>query len=294
MQPTQRTTKTADNFTIGLLELVSGNSENPLLICLPGGSYTAEYFDVPGLSMMQTAAAAGFDVIALDRPNYGASDELSREQTTFARNAEVLDDAVAQLWAQHGGTYPGVVVIGHSIGGAIAVHIAAMPTHEWPLLGISVSAVNELSPEHVVDAWRSIPVGIPVEFSNEQRRTFMYGPGGSFDTDAIERASIAASPMPLEELLEIVGGWLYDVQRLGSEVRVPVQYALPEFDQLWVVSQERVDAFAGRFSAAPLIDATLARGVGHSLDHHSAAGTWHERQLAFAQECVQIATQTPT
>ena len=41
----------------------------------------------------------GFEVIALDRPGYGGSDALPDGEVTFARNAEVLDAAITQLWA---------------------------------------------------------------------------------------------------------------------------------------------------------------------------------------------------
>src|ERR1700734_2311224 len=102
-----------------------GAPGTPLLVCLPGGGYTARYFDVPGFSLLDVAEANGFAAIALDRPGYGGSDPLPAEERTFARNATVLDAAIAALWAKHGAGHPGVVIISHSIGSAITVHIAA-------------------------------------------------------------------------------------------------------------------------------------------------------------------------
>jgi hypothetical protein len=43
-----------------------GTPDTPLLVCLPGGSYTARYFDVPGFSLLDVAEANGFTAIALD------------------------------------------------------------------------------------------------------------------------------------------------------------------------------------------------------------------------------------
>ncbi len=37
-----------------------GTPDTPLLVCLPGGSYTARYFDVPGFSLLDVAEANGF------------------------------------------------------------------------------------------------------------------------------------------------------------------------------------------------------------------------------------------
>jgi pimeloyl-ACP methyl ester carboxylesterase len=292
MQPTRTSVVTAGNFTIGALEITSANSDAPLLVCLPGGSYTADYFDVDGHSLLRRAAAEGFDAIALDRPNYGTSDTLPHEETTYERNAEIIDDAVAQVWSRRAGSHPGVVLVGHSIGGAVAIHMAANHLRRWPLLGISISAINELSPPPVVDAWKSIPGTAPVDFTAEQRRIYMYGPDDTFAPEVLTHAAASEAPMPLAELKEVVGGWLEDIGRLGPTVRVPVQYALPEFDQLWEVSQDRVDTFAGRFVNSTLVDAYLVRGVGHNLDHHQGSDAWHDRVLSFARRCAALTGAT--
>ncbi len=285
------TTRTADGFTIGTLEQVAPHPGAPLLVCLPGGSCTSKYFDVPGFSLLDDAAGAGIDAVALDRPNYASSDALAPQQTTFARNAEILDAAIASLWRRVGAGHSGVVLVGHSIGGAIAVHIAAMPSHDWPLLGLSVTGFAEESPEGVVDTWHGLPADQPLVFNDEQRRMFMFGPDGSFDADAIERSAPAFQFVPLAELTEIVGGWRNDFPRLAENVRVPVQYRLAEFDQLWIVSQESVDELRGRFTNAPSVDATLARGTGHNIDHHHAGRAWHQEQLAFARRCSEQVTE---
>lgn len=279
------TTRTSDGFTIGTLERVEPHDGGPLLVCLPGGSCISKYFDVTGYSLLDAAASGGIDAVALDRPRYGRSDGLASEQTTYARNAEILDAAIASLWRRLGANHSGVVLVGHSIGGAIAVHIAAMPSHDWPLLGLSVSAFGEQSPQQVVDAWHAVPVDQPVEFDAAARRMYMFGPDGSFDADVVERSADAFQAAPVEELVEIVGRWCEDFPQLAALVSVPVQYRLAEFDQLWIVSQERVDALGRRFTKAPIVDAQLVAGAGHNIDFHHAGGQWHQEQLAFARDC---------
>lgn len=104
---------------------------------------------------------------------------------------------------------------------------------------------------------------------------FMFGPDGSFDADAVECSADVFQSIPLAELTEIVGGWRSDFPRLATQVRVPVQYRLAEFDQLWIVSQERVDALRSKFTHARSVDAKLMAGTGHNIDFHHAGRAWH-------------------
>lgn len=178
-------------------------------------------------------------------------------------------------------------MISHSIGSAITVHIAARQP-AWPLLGMALHGVNTVSPDHVVGAWHSMPPGVPVQFSPEQRRMFMYGPDGTFAPDAVDRAEISAATCPIEELLEIVGEWPRTAADLAGQVRVPVHYVLAEHEALWNADQSRVDDFAAMFTSAPRVDATLARGVGHNIDHHHLGRALQLQQLAFALTCTPV------
>lgn len=44
----------------------------PLVVALHGGTYTSEYFDIPGYSLLDRASAEGIPVIAIDRPTMPA------------------------------------------------------------------------------------------------------------------------------------------------------------------------------------------------------------------------------
>src|ERR1700712_3691568 len=98
----------------------------PLVIALHGGTYSSEYFDISGYSLLDRGAAAGVPVIALDRPNYVDSSPLESENSIILANATVLNVAIGEIWEQHGGDASGVVLIGHSIGGAVATGIAPL------------------------------------------------------------------------------------------------------------------------------------------------------------------------
>lgn len=259
-------------------------ADSPLIVALHGGGYGSGYFDVRGHSLLHLGAAARFPVFALDRPGYGGSDPLPGGRAAFGASAEVLDAAIGALWADHGDGRPGVVLLSHSIGSAIAVHIAARRPR-WPLLGISLHGVGDRSPEHIISAWRALPAHGPVELPREQRRALLYGPPGTVDVEAVEAAKASVEPVPLEEMLEIVGDWPENAAELAAEVVVPVQYTLAEYDGLWVVDAHRVETFAGYFTSAPWVEARLQAGAGHNLDHHRLSRAFHLRQLAFAWEC---------
>jgi hypothetical protein len=63
---------------------------------------------------------------------------------------------------------------------------------------------------------------------------------------------------------------------------------LAEHEALWNASQSRVVAFAGMFTSAPRVDATLGRGVGHNIDHRHLDRALQLQQLAFALTCTAV------
>jgi pimeloyl-ACP methyl ester carboxylesterase len=259
--------------------LARGEAGRPLLVCIPGGSYNARYFDVPGHSFVQAAIEGGFSVAALNRPGYEDSTPLSRP--TFAGNADALVAAIDDLWSKAKDGCTGVVLVGHSMGGAIAIHIASRP-RPWPLLGIAISAIHYDAPEAVTQAWNSMPAGISIEFSPEQRVQFMYGPTETYDGSVVAAASAASSPIPVAELLEVVDGWTRDFSAIAAAVDVPVHYGLSEHEQLWISSPAGVDAFAAAFTGAPSVSAHQVLGVGHNIDHHHAGSQYRHDVLDWA------------
>jgi pimeloyl-ACP methyl ester carboxylesterase len=259
----------------------AGDAGRPLLVCIPGGSYNARYFDVPGHSFVQAATDRGFPIAALNRPGYEDSTPLPAP--TFAGNAAAITRAIDDLWTQAGAGYPGVVLVGHSMGGAVAAHIASQP-RTWPLLGIAISSIHYDAPEAVTQAWNSMPADISIEFTEQQRVQFMYGPAGTYEPSVVEAATIASSPIPVAELLEVVGGWIADFPAVAAAVDVPVHYGLAEHEQLWHSGPAKVDEFAAAFTASPDVSAHHLAGVGHNIDHHLAGRQYRADVLDWAVE----------
>lgn len=255
----------------------------PLVIAIPGGSYTSRYFDIPGCSLLERACAVGIPAIAVDRPGYGATTPLA--QATIVENARQLDRAMAHLWRQRGsGRTAGVVLVGHSIGAAVAVALAAHRP-QWPLLGIAISGVGLTPPPGVVAAWSSLPETGNVSLPPEAKDAFMFGPSWTFDPSVPVRTRAADAPTPRTELLDIVGAWPSKFAALAAEVAVPVHYRQAEFDPLWVVDDAEIGRFAASFTGASFVDARLFAASGHCIDFHRLGAQLHLEQLAFALRC---------
>ncbi|MGW2051843.1 alpha/beta hydrolase [Streptomyces sp. NPDC001858] len=264
----------------------AGRPGMPLLVCLPGGGYNASYFDVPGYSLIKAARREGFPVVSLDRPGYGGSTALKGE-ISFRRNAEVLQRAIAELWHRHLSNAPGIVLVGHSVGGAIALHLAA-GDRTWPLLGVSVTGIHDES-QRSNEALKSAAPGSSMEFSREHLLRFMYGPQDTYDPSVLGLAEHAGSPVPVAELVEVAGRWGTDSAGIAAKIEVAVHYGLAEHEGFWHSSDETVAAFGNAFTAAPSVAARRVLGSGHNIDHHYVGAAFHKEQLDFAKGLVSHA-----
>ena len=274
----------------------------PILIAIHGGGFNCRYFDVPGRSLLELAAAAGFRTVSIDRPGYRDSAVPPPALASFAGQAQILEQAIEQLWRDCGNATPGIVLISHSIGAAIAVHIAAR-SRRWPLLGIAIHGIGtapgargatirgggEEDPSGA-SAGMTLTQGSgdthpAVDMPLQARRALLYGPEDTYDADALEAVAPSCAPVPVYELLEVGGAWTADAPRLARLVDVPVHYRLAAHDTLWQTGANRVTEFAQLFTAAPFTDARLMEATGHNIDHHHAGLELHLEQLAFAARC---------
>ena len=273
---------TREGFKIGGIAAPFQKS-GPLLVCIHGGSYTSRYFDIPGASLLDRATANGIAAVALGRPCYGASSALKGEDVTFRHNADRLSAAIDELWKAHGQGHSGVVLLGHSIGGAIAMIISSQ-RQPWPLLGLVISGIGDVLPPGVADVWHSMPPGQPVTLAPEQRAAFMFGADDTFDPSAFTDHLASASPVPVQELLEVVDRWPGEAREFASKIEVPVYYGVAEHEKLWILNDKTVKEFVSEFSRAPFIESHVERGAGHCLDHHRAGAGFQLRELAFVLE----------
>lgn len=277
-----------------LLENCSGRSRLPmgrigrglpLVIAIHGGSYSSAYFDVPGYSLLDRAAANGVPIIAVDRPGYGTTPPMPPADATIEGQAGRMIPDLAQLWDRFGGDSPGIVLIGHSIGAAIAATIAAS-ADGLPLIGLAMSGVGLRTPPAHRPMWEALPDIPLVEMPPAIKDDVMFGPPGSFDTAKMPAAShIANAPAPRAELVAIVSSWQDSVAATLARIIVPVHYRQAEIDKLWIVDQSEVDGFAAALNGSPNVDAAMVPATGHCMDFHHIGGTLQLQQLAFALQC---------
>ncbi|ADP83675.1 alpha/beta hydrolase [Pseudofrankia inefficax] len=258
--------------------------DTPLVIALHGGTYTSTYFDVPGYSLLDRAAAVGVPVIAIDRPGYRGSSAIEPGESIILANADVLDHLVGELWDRYGNGTCGVVLIGHSIGGAVVTALAARRP-SWPLLGIAVSGCLLQVPGESRAAWDALPDIPLVELPSPMKDVVMFGPDWTYPELMPAASHIADAPVPRAELLDITGGWIERVSSVAGQVNVPVHARQGEFDKLWITDEQQVAGFAAAFGAAPTVNARLVPSSGHCIDFHRSSASFQLEQLAFALAC---------
>jgi pimeloyl-ACP methyl ester carboxylesterase len=257
----------------------------PLVIAIHGGTYTSNYFNVPGYSLLDRAQANGIPIIAIDRPGYVESPLLPVEQSSIHGQARVL----GEIWKSHGAGTRGIVLIAHSIGAAIAARIASEPGN-LPLLGLAMSGIGLRTPPEHKPMWEALPDIPRVELPNELKDQVMFGPEASFDGNVMPAASyIANAPGLRAELVDIVSTWQDDVHDVLGRIAVPVHYRQAENDRLWIVDQGEVDGFARALKSSPRVDAAMLHGTGHCIDFHYLGPAFQLQQLGFALECANAA-----
>ena len=259
----------------------------PLVIALHGGTYSSAYFDIDGHSLLDNATALGIAVIAIDRPNYGGSSPLASDDSIIFANADVIGRAIEALWAEHRGQAGGIVLIGHSIGGAVATAIAATP-QPWPLLGLATSGCLVRVPPESAAAWAALPdlpmIDLPVPLKDQ----LMFGPESTYDESMPAASHPSNTLVPKAELLDVTGGWIESRAEVCGRITVPVHHRQGEFDHLWVTDQQEVDEYRAGFTAARSVDAELQPGSGHCIDFHLPGEAFQRSQLEFATAAAAI------
>ena len=122
--------------------LRAGPADQPsrgLIVALHGGGSSCGYWDCPvdGASLLDLGARAGFEVLALDRPGYGASRDLDPARLDLASQAEQVFDAIDIRRGERGDVGP-VHLIGHSVGAILALVMGGHPR------GAGLTAIDAL------------------------------------------------------------------------------------------------------------------------------------------------------
>jgi pimeloyl-ACP methyl ester carboxylesterase len=254
----------------------------PLLVCVHGGGYTHRYFDVPGASLVEAGNSADFHVFSIDRPDHGGSRRLPRGGELIRRNGKVLANAIEELIERHAQGVGDVVLVGHSIGGAVSICTAAL--HPTWLAGVAVSGVG-LTPHQ----WKWLPPLRRISIPKFMAVRKLFGPAYTFDREmAYSQMSLCMTKAVKQEMVEITTWWPSNLHSIAHDVWVPVDSAMGQHDALWLVTPENVQNFGAAFVYSPRVHADIVPGVGHCIEHHIQGQDLHARQLAFASACCKV------
>jgi pimeloyl-ACP methyl ester carboxylesterase len=268
---------------------LSGRAAEPdgepraVVFALHGGSYSSRYFDLRGgqrSSALRNYADLGYRVIALDRPGYGSATDTAPEDCGFAAQAAVLRAALAQLHAERGRGLP-VFLVGHSIGGMIAMTVAA-GAPDVPLRAVMASGMGVVWRPGILEMWSSLlgdasHVAVP----NEARDQIMFAADPRLvDEDVQREAGADLHPIPTEELRDAVN-WHAAMPAVASGIRVPVLHVLPEHDGIWASDENAQRQAETALKAVDGATVMVQRAAGHCLDAHRAAYAHHLATAAF-------------
>lgn len=258
-----------------------------LIVALHGGSVTSGIYDqhIPGdSSYLDLAAQLGFTAVAIDRPGYGASSGISPDRTSFDEQVVILRTAIADLWARFGSGTAGVVLTGNSIGGMLALCLAA-GTRNFPLLGVSAhSAGYDWIPGFATDLQGRMDREGSTHIDPSGRSMAVFGPDWTWPPQTAQSLLDSSAPAPVGELHDALQ-WPQRLDRIAGSISVPVRVAIAEYDDRWSSTPPDLRALQKIFSTAAMVEVRQQRFAGHQLSANYAARAFYLHELAFAEEC---------
>jgi pimeloyl-ACP methyl ester carboxylesterase len=253
-----------------------------VIVAVHGGATTSTYFDHPGhprLSLLRTAAAAGFTVVALDRPGYGSSAGHEERLRTPEQRTDFAFAAVDAL-VRGRDTGLGVFLWAHSAGCELTVRMAS-DSRGTALLGVELAGMGRTHHPKVITAmeeWRRDP-----SRTRPNLRDALWDPPHAYPDDVYGGRGIGAGSPEYEGRRE---GWQEEFARLAGRVLVPVHITLAEYEQVWTNGPEGLADLASLFTAAPRLVLHEQAGAGHNTSVSRTALAYHLHVLAFVEECV--------
>jgi pimeloyl-ACP methyl ester carboxylesterase len=255
-----------------------------VIVAVHGGATSSAYFDCPGrpdLSLLHTAAAQGFTVIALDRPGYGAS---ALYQDTMAEPAErvaLAFGAVDKILAD-GPRGAGLFLFGHSLGCELALRMTVDERDD--ILGVELAGTGlRYRPEAKEILSQATLTRRPVGL-----RELLWEPADLYPAEVLTGA-LSAPGVAYEG--PVTAHWSRrDFPELATRVRVPVRYSAAEHERVWDTSPAALADIAGLFSSAPGVSVNEMPDSGHNLSVGLTAQTYHLRVLSFVKDCIAAGT----
>ncbi|XP_078171869.1 esterase/lipase/thioesterase family protein isoform X2 [Carex rostrata] len=103
--------------TNDVFHIYTAGSEGPVVLCLHGGGYSGLSFGLAASKIKEKAR-----VVAMDLRGHGKS---SSDNDLDLSIETLCNDVIALIKAMYGDSPPAIILVGHSMGGSVAVHVAA-------------------------------------------------------------------------------------------------------------------------------------------------------------------------
>lgn len=264
----------------GLLAEPAREAPRATVVALHGGGLTAGYFDGqahPDLSLLTLGARLGFTVLALDRPGYGLSAALLPDGQTLAEQAATVGSAMADFAGRHA-TGAGILLLGHSFGGKLALRLAAQDAVP-SLLALDVSGCGH----RFAVAPKSALQGPGI-----RQVRLNWGPLSLYPPGTFRAGEDLVAAVPRREAQDATD-WPRTCDMLLPRIRVPVRLTFAEHEAWWRQTDDDLADLAARLTAAPRVRVERLPDAGHNISLGRAARAYHLRVLAFLEETLYAA-----
>lgn len=251
-----------------------------VIVAIHGGATSSRYFDCPGqprLSLLRLAASQGYTAIALDRPGYGTSALYQDEMMDPDRRLDLSVGAVDGIAASDRGA--GVFVMSHSAGCELGLRMAVDDTRD-DVLGVELAGTGlHFTPEADALISQATTTSRPAGL-----RDLLWQPAELYPSEVLTGALSAAGAAYEGDVL---AHWARrDFPALAAKVTAPVQFSVADHEKVWESTPRSLDDIAALFTSSPRVSVNEISSSGHNLSVCLAAETYHERVLAFVDECV--------